>query len=170
MRDINIANSSIVFLQELDFDKGEYHYTELRRFRAFEANAIIAYCRPFAMSKKGTTINMGYAGIKFDENAQALHEKIMTLRSKIIAHSDEDFMHFNFKLHDMGYKDMDGNKIDLPFPNLVVDEGLYLDQSEIWDFHEHVRKLQYTLYKSVMKISKAYPELIEGYVKPDGMD
>lgn len=169
LRDINIANSSLVFLHgDCDWDAKEFHYLDLRRYSALESNAIISYARPFVPSSKGTTIQFGYAQLKFTAKEQKIHEQVIQFRQKLIAHSDVDHMHFRVDLYDMGLG-LESPANDMKFPHIQVDEGLHMNQKELSRFHDLVRKVQGSLNRAVIYLARDYPELVEGYVKPVAM-
>jgi hypothetical protein len=100
--------------------------------------------------------------VKLDSSQKALKEKLLFLRRKIVAHTDEEEMHFNISIFSIDESD---ERLPL-YPHLKIDEGLLLGEEEAISFRKLNRHINLTLFEFVMGLAKTNPELIEGYVKP----
>ena len=92
--DFQQALSALTFLLEDCVFESKYTPVEMRRFRCYESTLIISMARPFEKSRGGNTLNLGAVGLRFDKTEWMLIERIMLLRRRIVAHSDEEEMHF----------------------------------------------------------------------------
>lgn len=122
------AKSAAVFLlEEVDFSK-VYSLEELRKFQCYETTLIIAYSRPFTNSYGVNKINIeDNLDISLTDVELELHEKILKLRNKIIAHSDKE--HVSMQVYNIKIEDT-----NVPFSKFH--EGLYLTCSEIDLVHD----------------------------------
>lgn len=119
-KDIQLALSAADFLLDCD-PNDRINKVELRRYKCFETTAIVAYSRPFSASHGGVPkLSMKMIGIRLDDQEQALHDKIISLRNKVVAHSDSEMMRIV-----VSQKDLDiGNGLRMPFIQTAFDEGL----------------------------------------------
>lgn len=158
--DLQMANSSLLYIfGGLEFDGEPIHYTELRRFEAFEASAIISYARPFVQSRKGAPLKLKLAGIKFTPKEKIIHKRIMDLRSQVIAHSDEDQMSFRVDIHEVMFE-------HLPHVHFQRGHGLYLEEKPLREFQDLVCRLTAVVYSSIIDIAAVHPTLVEQYKRP----
>ncbi len=155
LHDFNIAGSAAYFLSEASEDT-KYPLEDLRRFKCFETTAIVSYSRPFSESKGGMPkLSLKYCGVRLSTEEKLLHEKLLKLRNKLIAHSDEAFMSFASTVFDVG-------RSDDPFPVLHVkgDEGIqfsnFMDQVALRDL---IRKVSASLYMKLWEQPKSQPQL-----------
>ncbi len=122
--DFRLANSAATFLCEAD-DAEKYSEDELKRFRCYETTAIIAYTRPFSQSEgKVPRLTLDMTGAKLSDEQMQLHERLLKLRNKVIAHSDAEMMRMVCKPLPMKI----GND-DVIFPETAFDEGLIFGNS-----------------------------------------
>jgi hypothetical protein len=75
-------------MEECDFE-ARYNRAELRKFRCYEASLIISFARPFEPSRGQTTIGLRAIGLELNPEETRLKEAMLSLRRKVIAHSDE---------------------------------------------------------------------------------
>lgn len=122
--DFQLALSAAEFLKELDPDE-PINKVMLRRYRCYETTLIISYGRPFSASDGIPRLSLKMAGVQLDSKEQALHNKIIRLRNKKIAHSDADMMRMLVKAETFK---INGVPV-APYINPVFDEGVnFLDQ------------------------------------------
>jgi hypothetical protein len=91
LTDLQLALSAITFLSECEWGK-PISKVELRRYKCYETTALIAYTRPFAKSRGGLHLTFRMFDFSPTESQLAIHHEVMTLRNKLIAHSDFDMM------------------------------------------------------------------------------
>jgi hypothetical protein len=91
--DFDLASSAVIFLMESD-DKHKYDLPELRRFRCYEHAAIVSYARPFSDSKVLPKLSLKQCNIKPNPDEHGLHNRLIRLRNKLVAHSDLETMNF----------------------------------------------------------------------------
>lgn len=157
--DFSQALSALTFLLD-DFEPEEkYTYVELRKFRCFETNLIISMARPFEQSRGSTTLSLKNIGMKLSSDERLLVEKICNLRKKVIAHSDQDEMHFYLATYEF-------DNIDMKFPDIRFDENLYLTYKEFRELEILLRKLKNNISEYVVRLVQEQPELVKYYKKP----
>jgi hypothetical protein len=91
LTDLQLALSAITFLSECERGK-PISKVELRRYKCYETTALIAYTRPFVESRGGSHLTFRMFNFSPSESQLAIHHEVMTLRNKLIAHSDFDIM------------------------------------------------------------------------------
>jgi len=120
MKDFQLALSAADFLQECDPDES-INKVQLRRYKCFETTAIVAYSRPFSESRGSVPrLSMKMIGVRLDEQQQALHDEIIQLRNRVIAHSDAAMMRMVARIAHVNI----GNAERMPYIDAVFDEGL----------------------------------------------
>ena len=133
--DFQQALSAITFLQEdCDFD-ARHTVVELRRFRCFEAAAIVAFARPFEGSRSKAVLGLKQLGLKLSPSERSLQAKLLALRRKVVAHSDEEHMQFR----SVSIAPFEDSKVR--FPALRFNESLLLSLTELQEFELLLRKL-----------------------------
>ena len=158
--DFQQALSGLTFLlEDCDYSKS-YTAIELRRFRCYEATVIISMARPFEKSRNGTTLNLGALGIRLDQAEKRLIDRVMLLRRKIVAHSDEDEMHFRASTFPV----LEG---EFNFPRLQFDETLYLDEADLRGLELLLRKLKHDLAAYFFKLAQEDPGFLEKHKTPE---
>lgn len=161
--DFQQALSSVTFLlEDCNFDE-KYNKVELRRFRCYEANLIISMARPFETTKRGTTIGLRALGIKLTKEQQALVDKILDLRRKVVAHSDEEEMHFRISTFDV----LDG---ELNIPHFQFNESLYFEKEELFKLELFLRELMQKMAKFFFEVAQNRPELLNKYQEPESFN
>jgi len=160
--DFQQALSALTFLlEEIDYEE-RYTKVEFRKFRCFEVNAIISFCRPFEAARGKTTLSLKAIGVHLTEDELALKRHLMHLRRKIVAHSDEEEMHFRCKTHDLKIRE---NSFVLP--ELVFDEFLLLEEAEVYKFEVLLHKLTHHIAKFNFELAQEKPEYLNFYKQPD---
>jgi len=105
LNDLQQALSACDFLYECE-ETGTYSKIELRRFRCYETTLVVAYTRPFSQSRGGSApLTMKMVGLKLSKDRLALHDKLMDMRNKIMAHSDSDLMRMTTQPFDVPMRD-----------------------------------------------------------------
>lgn len=92
--DFRHALSAATFLlEECDWD-ARYRNEELRRFKCYETTLVVTYSRPFSRSRgRSAPFRWALLGKAFEllPEEKVLHDKMIELRNKLHAHSDDDF-------------------------------------------------------------------------------
>lgn len=81
-----------------------YSKIELRRFRGYETTLVVAYTRPFSQSR-GAVPPLKMVDLKLSKERQALHDRLMEMRNKIMAHSDSEMMRMTTQPFDVPMRD-----------------------------------------------------------------
>lgn len=160
--DFQQALSSLTFLlEECNFQQS-YSKVQLRRFRCFESQLIISLSRPFEQSRTGTTLSLKAFDIKLNSGQEELLNKILRLRKKVIAHSDEEEMHFR----STSLSVLDGQ---FNFPHFQFNEGLHLEEGELFALEKLLHSLMDSLATVFFQIAQDSPSLINQYVEPESL-
>lgn len=158
--DFQQSLSALTFLvEECEFD-AKYTAVELRRFRCFESTVIISFARPFEGSRGQTAVGLRAIGIQLTEQEKQIQERMMKLRRKVIAHSDEDEMHFNVQL----IQPMEDSEFRLPL--FRFQESLYLTSAEFLPLENFLRRLTHAITGALFRLAQSSPHRIEGYRVP----
>lgn len=161
--DFHQALSALTFLIE-DCDlEGRYSKVELRRFRCYETQAIISFCRPFVASRAGAQLSCKKVGVSLTPAEKKLKDQMVHLRNKIVAHSDSEEMHYKGVTIDLDECDA------VRAPWFIFDEGLHLGESQRSDLESLLRKLMQGLYHFAFELYKSDPERFEVYKLPVSM-
>ena len=146
-------------MEECDFD-AKYTAVELRKFRCFESTAIISFARPFERSRGQTVVGLRAIGVLLTEQEKKICERLMNLRRKVIAHSDEDEMHFNVEL----IKPMEDCEFTMPL--FTFQESLYLKSAELRPLETFLRRLTHAISGALLRLAQSNPHRIQGYRIP----
>ena len=120
--DFQQALSALTFLfEECDY-AGKYSVPHLRKFRCYESAAIIAFSRPFDSSRGRTALGLRAVGVQLSAEEKVLKSKVVELRNRVIAHSDEESMHFKIST----IEPVEGSGHQLPI--LLFQEALRLEE------------------------------------------
>lgn len=158
--DFQQALSALTFLmEECDFE-ARYAHVELRKFRCYEASLIVSFARPFETSRGQTTLGLRAIGIQLDAEEEKLKEAILSLRRKVIAHSDEQLMHFRVSTH----KPLENSPISLPLLQYV--ESLHIEPAQCRPLDELIRKLIAGINKALFNLAQVEPERLNLYKQP----
>jgi hypothetical protein len=158
--DFQQALSALTFLME-DCDYDRMHgVLELRRFRCYETAVIVSFARPFEASRGETTLGLKTIGLRLDPDELALKGKILSLRRKIFAHSDEDFMHFRSAV----LTPFDDHPVAMP--HLQFNESLYLQREDLRPLEGLLRKLVAKTSKAIFMLAQQAPDRLNVYRAP----
>jgi hypothetical protein len=120
LKDIQLALSAADFLQDCVPDQ-PINKVELRRYKCFESTAIVSYARPFSESEGGVPkLSMKMIGVRLDPEKEAMHNEIIQLRNRVVAHSDAEMMRMVVQTRSVNL----GNGETMPYFNMAFDEGL----------------------------------------------
>ena len=158
--DFQQALSALTFLMEdCDF-LVKYSPVELRRFRCYETSCIASFARPFEMSRGQTTVGLKAIGVRLNTNESKLKDKIISLRRKVVAHSDEDYMHFRGGI----LRPFEDSAIGMPM--LQYSETLHLLESDMRPLERLLRMLLAQIAKALFDIAQSAPERLSVYKTP----
>jgi hypothetical protein len=158
--DFQQALSALEFLlEECDY-AAKYSTAELRKFQCYENAAIVAFARPFEVSRGRTTLGLRAVGVRLTTTEEKLKGKLIGLRRKVVAHSDDESMHF--KISTM--QPFDDSPLAIPV--LVFQESLRLDPAEVDELEALLRKLIHGLTVTIFAIAQSQPERINVYKLP----
>jgi hypothetical protein len=150
--DFQQALSALTFLQEeCDFD-ARHTVVELRRFRCFEAAAIVAFARPFEGSRCKTVLGLKQLRLELSASERILYVKLLALRRKVVAHSDEELMRFQ-SLSIAPFED-----VAVRFPALRFNESLLLSVAEVKEFEQLLHKLLRSIASITFAVANANPD------------
>lgn len=158
--DFQQALSALTFLRE-DCDlKRQYTKVQLRRFKCYENQTIMSFCRPFAQSRSGVQLSLRLIGVKLSDSERTLKDRLLYLRNKVVAHSDSDEMHYKGVPIDVG------DDVEFRAPLFLYDEGLDLTEEdrEVLDFL--IRKLMRGIAQVSVGLCRSDPDRFDVYRKP----
>lgn len=157
--DFKQALSALTFLMEdCDLD-AKYSTIELRRFRCYEAQAVVAFSRPFTDTRSGATLSLKKIGMKLSVEETLLKDELLRLRNKIVAHSDDEEMHYKGVTMEIG-----GTAEKLPL--FVWDEGLYLSGDQRSALASLLHRLIAALIDVTYHLCKTEPSRFDVYKLP----
>lgn len=153
--DFQQALSALTFLlEECDFED-QYSRVQLRKFRCFEATAIVSFSRPFKVGRGRKALDLEAIGFEFSEYENRLKDKIFRLRDKIVSHSDEEEMEYT--THSLRIFD-DSN---LRMPAVIFRESLFLNKDECYVLESILRRLLLAIAKYMFEFAQLNPELFD---------
>jgi hypothetical protein len=152
--DFQLALSAAAFLGELD-ENGTYSKVELRRFRCYETTAVISYTRPFSSSLGNVPrLTLAMTGAQLSDEQQDLHERLMRLRNKVVAHSDAEMMRMRSHAARMEI-DSDFSYV---FLHPVFDQGLTFVGMELVALNELLHIVFHSTYTRLLHEAQERPE------------
>lgn len=161
--DFQQALSALTFLIE-DCDLAEqYSRVELRRYRCYEAQVIISFCRPFVDSRASSSLSLKRVGLRLSADEIALKTRLLHLRNKIIAHSDYEEMHYKGVTFEIP------NASAQKLPLFVWDEGVQLDDTCRRQLEALLRRLMASLYNFSARLCQEDASRFEVYKVPASM-
>lgn len=160
--DFQQALSALTFLLDECSFSSEHSRAEIRKFRCYEDAAIVAFARPFEVSRGRIILGLRATGVQLSPSDQELKSKIIDLRRKVVAHSDDDSMHF--KISTTG--PIGDSAVTMPI--LLFNESLRLDLAEVQELHALLRKLVHGLANLLFLIAQRQPERLNLYKLPVG--
>ncbi len=97
--------------------------------------------------------------MKLDDREQELLDKVSFLRRKIVAHSDEEEMHFRSSTFTV----LDG---EFNFPHMQFDEGLSFGETELRELETMLRKIMFGMAKFFFELAQNEPDVLQEYKIP----
>lgn len=159
--DFQQALSALTFLlEECDFDVA-YSRIQLRKFRCYETTVIVSFARPFEASRGKTVLGLKNIGLSLSSAEKELKARLMGLRRQVIAHSDEDAMHFR------GTVLFPFDDSPLALPLLRFQETLYLDPEELRPLEALLRRLMQGITSSLFTLAQSQPARLDVYKAPN---
>jgi hypothetical protein len=155
LNDLQQALSACEFLYECE-ESDSYGKIELRRFRCYETTLVVAYTRPFSQSRgDAAPLTMKMVDVKLSKERQALHDSLMEMRNKIMAHSDSEMMRMTTQTFDVPMHEGDP---PMYFIQTVFDEGVTLTGFRLIDVNELLREVFYAVYRTLHREAQADPK------------
>lgn len=146
--------SAMTFLREECDYSAKYTAVDLRRFRCFETSAIISLARPFEAGRGQAAIALKALGIALSAEDRELVKRVTLLRHKVVAHSDEEAMHYE----GMTIEPFEERSIRLP--HFRFRETLYLTEADAQSLELLLRKLLDGVARAVFQIAQVSPERV----------
>lgn len=157
--DFQQALSALTFLLE-DCDHDEkYSKVQLRRFRCYENTVIMSLTRPFVKSRGASVLGLRAIGITLNEEEEALLNKAKLFRNKVVAHSDEDLMHYRIDT----FKMLEETII---MPHSQFDEGLAFNRKDLHEIEDLLLKLMNAIFTYIFDLAQNDPSLLNHEVTP----
>ena len=158
LNDLQQALSACEFLYECE-ETNTYSKMERRRLRCYETMLVVAYARPFTQSRGAAApLSMKMVGLKLSNDRQALHDRLMDMRNKIMAHSDSEMMRMTTQPFDVPMKD---GEPPMYLIQTVFDEGVSLLGALLIETNELLREVYQAVYGTLHKELQANPELFD---------
>lgn len=158
--DFQKALSALTFLlDECDY-VAKYSAVELRKFQCYENSAIVAFARPFEVSRGRTALSLRAVGVRLNANEEQLKKEVIELRRKVVAHSDEERMHFKIST----IQPFEDSPVSLPV--LLFQESLRLGLRETEELVALLHKLIRALSEAIFSIAQLQPERLNVYKAP----
>jgi hypothetical protein len=158
--DFQQAQSALTFLLGECDHTAKYTSVELRKFLCYESAAIVAFARPFEVSHGRVVLGLRAVGVRLDTAEEQLKSKIVGLRRKVIAHSDDECMHFKIST----LQALEDSPVALPV--LLFQESLRLERAEVKDAQALLRKLLRGLTETIFVLAQSHPERLNVYKQP----
>ncbi len=163
--DFQLALSAAAFLRECD-PETDYSKIELRRFRCYETTLIMAYTRPFSASKGVVPrLSLKMTGSNLDANQITLHDRLIGLRNKVVAHSDDEMMRMISKAHTLEISD----DFKFVFLETVFDEGLNFAGHDLYDVEELISVVSGTVFTKLLDEANFDPDqfdIVKDHLNP----
>jgi transcription elongation factor Elf1 len=141
----------------------EYSKIDPRRFKCYENQAIISFCKPFVKSRSGVQLSCKKCGLRLDTAEKKLKKELIDIRNKITAHSDSEEMHYKGVTIEIG-----GDSDDRA-PFFIFDEGLCLSNDQRRTLETLLHKMIGGLIEHTFKLAALCPERFDIYKLPKSM-
>ena len=158
--DFQQSLSALTFLSEECDYAARYSTAELRKFQCYENTAIVAFARPFEAARGRIVLGLRAVGVRLNAAEEQLKSKIIGLRRKVVAHSDDERMHF--KISTM--QPFQDSPVTLPI--LLFQESLRLESNEVEELQTLLCKLVRGLAESLFALAQSQPERLNVYKLP----
>jgi hypothetical protein len=156
LNDLQQALSACAFLYECE-ETGTYSKIELRRFRCYETTLVVAYTRPFTQSRGAAApLMMKMVGLKLSNERQALHDRLVEMRNKIMAHSDSEMMRMTTQPFDVSMQD---GEPPIYLIQMVFDEGVTLRGAVLVETNILLREVYQAICGTLHRDLQTNPEL-----------
>jgi hypothetical protein len=155
LNDLQQALSACEFLYECDETK-TYSKIELRRFRCYETTLIVAYSRPFSQSRGAVSpLTLKMVNLKLTKERKALHDRLLEMRNKIMAHSDGEMMRMTTQSFDVLMRD---GEPPMYFIQTVFDEGVTLTGPLLIEANGLLREVFQAVFRVLHREAQADPK------------
>lgn len=158
--DFQQALSALSFLTEECDYADSYPLAKMRKFRCYESAAIVAFARPFEVARGRLALGLRAVGVQLSPGEEEIKKKVIELRQKVVAHSDDERMHFKMSTT-QPFSDSPAS-----FPILMFDESLRLNEEEVDSFRSLLHKLIFSLAKTLYDLAQEQPERLNFYKLP----
>jgi hypothetical protein len=140
LNDLQHALSACEFLYECE-EKNTYSKIELRRFDAMKRRSS---SRTRGRSPSlGAPLTMKMVGLKLSNDRQALHDRLVDMRNKIMAHSDSEMMRVTTQPFDVS---MQAGEPPIYLIHTVFDEGVTLRGTVLIETNILLREVYQAVY------------------------
>ncbi|MGR2875730.1 hypothetical protein [Vibrio vulnificus] len=158
--DFQQALSALTFLMdECDYQQ-RYSVVQLRRFRCFENTLIVSFSRPFKVGRGREKLDLSQFGISLTQDELDIKKKLLTLRDKVVSHSDEEQMEYAIS----SIKISDDSKVRMPLARFK--ETLYLEESELLEIEKLLHKIIEALAMYQFEVVQSAPNEFKRTKKP----
>jgi hypothetical protein len=158
LNDLQQALSACEFLYECD-ETQTYSKIELRRFRCYETTLVVAYTRPFSQSRGAVPpLTLKMVNLKLSKERQALHDRLMEMRNKIMAHSDSEMMRMTTQPFDVPMRD---GEPPMYFIQTVFDDGITLLGSLLIEINELLHEVFQAIFLTLHREVQIDPKLFD---------
>lgn len=155
--DLQQSLSALTFLlEDCDFEK-KYNYVELRKFKCYEANMIVSFARPFEQTRSGVVLGLKKIGIELSDDEKSLKNLLLYARKKIIAHSDDDYMHFKAEVIELK------SRPGFYLPSIIYDETLLFGKEELLRIEMLLLRLRSGIEEFLFNYVQKKPDLMNVY-------
>jgi hypothetical protein len=168
--DLQTSLSAITFLNEEASEDEIYHYVELRRLKCYETAFVIAYGRAFTKNhgSKHTKLSLKKIGLQLSKEETAIHDRIISARSKKYAHSDLASAHTRIDAHMIDVKFKDFPIYPIQFHHIQWDEGLnFIGGLEPYAIMDLIRKIIAHLGRATQDLVDELKDHLPIYINPE---
>lgn len=153
-RDFGIANSATLFLLGEVDETAKYDLEHLRRFRCYETTMVVAYARPFSMTRGDVhPLRKVDVGLSNRHRFSRMHDRLMSYRNTIFGHSDAE--HIGMAVWSITpFED----RPDLTMTMPRFDEGMVFTLDEVELIGDTVREFMATIMRSVNELSPRFQD------------
>lgn len=158
--DFQQALSALTFLSEECDYTAKHSTVELRKFQCYENAAIVAFARPFEVSRGRAVLGLRAVGVRLSASEEQLRKKVIDLRRKVVAHSDDERMHFKMST----FLPTEDSSVVLPV--LLFQESLRLELTEMEALQTLLRKLVHGIGVTIFALAQNQPLRLNVYKQP----
>lgn len=163
--DLQTSLSAITFLNNEASEDEVYDYVELRRLKCYETAFVISYGRAFTKSNgsRHKQLSLKQIGLRLSKEDQALHDRIISARSKKYAHSDMASAHTRIDTHMIDVKGK-----DFPIYHIQWDEGLdFIGGLEPFEVMDLISKIMDHLHVVTQDLVDELKDHLPIYITPE---